>query len=361
MKNIGLGFLGVAHAHLGAYAARWRDKPELRVKPVCAWDRDAERLAGFCARENLEPAASPKALLERPDLDAVLIGSETCFHAQLVEAAAAACIPIILQKPIALTLEDAERITEAVRQSQTPFTLAWQMRVDPHNLQIRKMLASGAFGRVFMARRRHTLPTQQWKDFDKSWHVNPELNRDIFADDAAHAIDFMYWLFGMPASVTAEIGTLANPAIINDNAIAVFRYADGSFAEVSVTFAAVAGENVTEIACERGVIVQNYGDLPSCNTPWPDGGIQLKWFQTGDKAWSRSSLPDIRNHGDRISGLAAPLAAFLHGEAPPIAGAEEGRDVLRMTLACYESMEQGRRITFSDHQTNKACKSGTTN
>ena len=83
-----------------------------------------------------------------------------------------------------------------------------------------------------MVRRRHCLPTQQWKDFDKTWHVQPELNRDIFADDAAHPIDFIYWLLGMPVSVVAELGTLLNPAIPNDNAIAVFRYADGRFAEV---------------------------------------------------------------------------------------------------------------------------------
>jgi len=198
-----------------------------------------------------------------------------------------------------------------------------------------------------MLRRRHTLPTQKWKDFEKSWHVNAALNRDIFADDASHAFDFIYWLRGLPSSVTAEIGTLANPAIINDNAIAVFRYPDGSFAEASCSFAAVAGENVTEAVCERGTIVQNFGDLTSCNTPWPAGGIQLKWFMAGDKEWTNSGLPDIRNHGERLSGLAGPLASFLLGKAPPIASPSEGRDVLRMLLACYESMEQGRRIAIA--------------
>ena len=147
------------------------------------------------------------------------------------------------------------------------FTLAWQMRVDPHNLLVKRLLAEGRFGKVFMVRRRHCLSTQRWKDFDRSWHVQPEFNRDIFADDAAHALDFIYWLLGMPQTVVAEMGSLLNPRIPNDNAIAVFRYADGRFAEASCSFAAVAGENTLEVVCQNGTIIGNCGDMVSCAAP----------------------------------------------------------------------------------------------
>lgn len=347
MKPVGVGILGSAHAHAGMYCARWREQPALGVRVVGAWDHDASRAGAFCGSHGLEAAPSAGALLARRDLDAVVIASETAMHAELVVQAAAAGKAIVLQKPLALTLPQADMIADAVKQSGVPFTVAWQMRVDPHNLRIRDLLSGGEFGRVFMLRRRHCLPTQQWKDFDRTWHVNPALNRDIFADDAAHAIDFIYWLRGMPSSVVAELGTLLNPAIPNDNGIAVFRYADGSFAEASCTFTAAAGENVTEVVCANGTIVENYGDVPSCNIPWPPGGIQLKWFLTGSGQWSASELPDIRSQGERISGLAAPLAEFLQGRRPPIATAEEGRDVLRIVLACYESMEKGKRIEFN--------------
>jgi predicted dehydrogenase len=225
-----------------------------------------------------------------------------------------------------------------------PFTMAWQMRADPHNLQMKSLLDSGQFGKVFMVRRRHCLPTQLWKDFDKTWHVNPRYNRDIFADDASHPIDFLYWLLGEPASVMAEMGTLLNPAVLNDNGIALFRFASGAFGEASCSFAAVAGENTTEIVCENGVIVNNYGDGPSCMVPRPPGGIQLKWYLRPAEQWTLSTLPDIGNQGERISGLAGPLAEFLHGRRPPIATAQEGRTVLKMVLACYESAQTGKRV-----------------
>ena len=198
-----------------------------------------------------------------------------------------------------------------------------------------------------MIRRRHTLGTQFMPDFENAWHVKPELNRDIFADDAAHPIDFLYWMLGMPVSVIAEMGTLLNPKIPNDNAIAVFRYADGAFGEASCNFVGVAGENTLEIACEKGAIVGNYGDGPSSGNPWPIGGIQLKWYLQSDGNWTISDLPTVPNQGARIGGLAAPIAEFLQGKRPAIATAEEGRDVLKLVLACYDSVEQGKRITIS--------------
>lgn len=348
MEPVGVGILGFAHGHVGAYCERWRNHPDWGVRLRAGWDEDPARSAAGCAAQGLEQAGSAADLLARRDIGAVVIAAETARHAGLVEQAAAAGKAIILQKPLCLTLAEADRMVAAVRRARVPFTLAWQMRVDPHNLQIRALLADGGFGRILMVRRRHCLPTQQWKDFDKTWHVNPALNRDIFADDAAHAIDFIYWLRGRPVSVMAELGTLGNPAIPNDNAIAVFRHADRSFSEISCTFNAVAGETVTEVVCERGVIVENYGDVISCNNPWPSGGIQLKWFREGDRQWTISDLPEIRQHGERIAGLAGPLAEFLAGRRPALATVDEGRDVLRLVLACYASAEQGRRIAIDD-------------
>lgn len=340
--NVRIGILGFAHAHVHSYCAQWSNMPGVQL--IAGWDHDAARAEKAREQHQVELADSPKAMLARKDIDAVVIASETSMHADLVEQAAAAGRAIVLQKPIALTMEEADRIVVAVKRAGVPFTLAWQMRTDPHNLQVKSLLASGEFGRVFMVRRRHCLPTQSWKDFDKTWHVNPKFNRDIFADDAAHPIDFIYWLMGMPVSVVAEMGTLLNPAVINDNAIAVFRYADGSFAEASCTFVAVAGENVTEVVCEHGVIIGNHGDVPSCNVPRPPGGIQLKWFLQKTGNWTISDIPDITLHSERVSGLAVPLADFLRGQRPPIATAEEGRDVLRLVLACYESAELGKRM-----------------
>ncbi len=61
-------------------------------------------------------------------------------------------------------------------------------------------------------------------------------------------------------------------------------------------------------------------------------------------AKKKSNVPEITGQGQRIAGLAQPLAEFLHGRRAPIATAAEGRDVLRMVQGCYDSAESGARI-----------------
>jgi predicted dehydrogenase len=276
----------------------------------------------------------------------VVIAAETLYHADLAVRAAEAGKAIVLQKPMALTMADADRIVEAVGRTGVPFSMAWQMRVDPQNLQMKHLVDSGTLGRVYQVRRRHCLGFCRDAANATSWHLNPEYNRDIFADDASHAIDFIYWLFGMPATVTAELGTLMHPEIVNDHAVVIFRYADGMMAEVSDSFCSVAGENTTEITAEKGSVVQNYGDATSCSIPRPDGTPCLKWMLEGDKRWTTSDDPGVRSQGERIAALAGPISEFLRGRRPPIATAAEGRDVLRLVLACYESEEKGQRIAL---------------
>jgi predicted dehydrogenase len=344
--SIGVGVLGFAHGHVGMYCNVWRQKPEIGVKVVAGWDHDAARAEASCASFGIDVAESVEALAARSDVDAVVIGVETSMHADVVEKAAPAGKAILLQKPMALTMDQADRIVNAVNKAGIPFTMLWQMRVDRHNLKAKELLESGEFGKIFQVRRRHCLTTQHFNNFEGMWHNDPKLNRDIFADDAAHPIDFMHWLLGKPVSVVAELATLLNPRVPNDNGIAIFRYPDGSMGEVSCSFVAIAGENTLEIICENGSIIGNYGDGPSNNIPRPAGGVQLKWYLHKDGNWTYSDIPDINGQGERITGLCVPMAEFLRGERPPICTAEEGRESLKHVLACYESAESGRRVSI---------------
>jgi predicted dehydrogenase len=338
MKVPNVAVLGFAHGHVGVYCEHWIKSGEVRI--VAGWDHDDARKASVREKYDVEMFATPQAALYHAD--ALVIGAETSMHAELVQLAADAKKAIILQKPVALTIDQADRIVAAIDRNRVPFTLAWQMRVDPQNLEMKRIIQSGALGRIYMVRRRHGLSTHVWPNFENTWHVRPELNRGMWADDASHAIDFLLWLLGEPTTVTAQIGTLRSEKIPDDHGIAVFRYADGTFAEVASSFTCLAGENTTEIVGEDGVIIQNYGDGPSCQVPHPPGG--LKWLRKGEKDWTISPIASPKSHGERIAALAPELARFLRGEREPICTAEEGRTSLRMTLACYDSSASGRTV-----------------
>ncbi|WP_274361978.1 Gfo/Idh/MocA family protein [Paenibacillus thermotolerans] len=343
-----VGILGFAHGHVNGYCEEWANRPEDGISVVAGWDHDPKRLTDACRKFGLDACDDAASLLDRADVQAVVIASETSLHAELVELAASKGKAIVLQKPIALTDAEAERIVAAVRRYGVPFTMAWQMRVDPQNAQMKELLEGGEFGKVFSVRRRHGLGVGLSADFSQSWHVDPKYNRDIWADDSSHPIDFLHWLLGVPESVTAEVESLYNPDIPMDNGIAIFRYPGGPLAEVNCSFTCTAAENSTEIVCERGTIVQNYGDAVSCNAPRPEGAPGLKWYLAGTGQWTASSITTPDNHFMRIKGLAKPLADFLHGDREPIATAEEGRTSLRMVLATYVSSREGRRVSLND-------------
>jgi predicted dehydrogenase len=347
-NTTGIGILGFAHAHVAVYCREWTEHPELGVRLAAAWDPDASRLDEAAARFGVRRCGGPEDVLECPDVAAVVIGAETTRHAELVEQSASAGKAVLLQKPLALTMEEADRIVAAVERAEIRFTLAWQMRRDPQNLTIREMIRSGSLGRLFMLRRRHGLSLLLDPRFASSWHVDPKLNRDIWADDASHAIDFVYWLLGLPETVTAEIESFHDPRMPMDNGIAVYRYPQGPLAEVCCSFTNPAGENTTEIVGDGGSLVQNHGDAVSCNAATPPGAVGLKWFLRQSGRWAPSELAVPATHGERITALAGPLAAFARGTEPAIATAEEGRDVLRMTLAAYLSAREGRRVRLDD-------------
>ena len=310
MANVGI--LGFAHGHVFAYGGIWKDNPELGVSIIKGYDHDEARGRESCEKLGCEFSSDISGILDDESIDSVVISGETYYHTEYVEAAAKAGKKIICYKPMALNMEQADRIVAAVEKYDVPFTLGWQMRTDPQNIEVKKLLESGDFGRIYSLRRRHGLPTQKFPDFDNLWHVVPEMNRDIFADDAAHPADFVYWLMGMPQTVSATFTTMENPKVINDNGIAVYKYACGALAEVSCNFVSLAAENTLDIQCEKGTILLDFGDVPS--TMVPHGTKGLKWIKDGDTEWTYSEIPSPVSHGERIAGQAGPLADFLNGK-----------------------------------------------
>jgi predicted dehydrogenase len=224
------------------------------------------------------------------------------------------------------------------------------MRVDPQNIKIKQLIHDKELGETYIYRRRHGLATHLWPWFPDSWHVIPELNRDIFADDVAHPIDMLNWVYGVPETVMCEMSSMSNPKVPNDTAVAVFKYPNGMIAEISCYFACTASEITTEVYGEKGSILQSYGDATSTSLPRPEGQPGLKWFVDGNDDWIASDIPSPGGHGERIANQAYAFADFLHGKRPPICSVREGRDSLRMVLACYVSANNGQRVRIDDER-----------
>jgi len=316
---------------------------------VATWDDNEDRGRQAADKFGLDLRSTPDGVLDDPKVDAVMIGVETNRHAEFVERAAAAGKHILLQKPMATTLEDCDRIIAAVKKSGVKFSMAFQMRLDPVNRKIRELLAQGAVGRVAVVRRRHSIPVLLNPGFVTGftrWHVNPVANVGMFFDDATHAADWFYWLLGDPTSVIAEIDNIVTDVAPDDNGLAVYRFQNGEMGILLNSSTTLAGVNTTEIYGDEGTLVQDYGDSPSTSAPRPPDAVPLKLIRKGDTRWTEFPMPIPKGQGERIAAVPRPFIDYLRGLTDERVSAEEGRKSVEMVLGAYLSDSQGKRISF---------------
>jgi predicted dehydrogenase len=319
------------------------------VQLIACWDDHQER--GKQAADSYGMRYTPhlEDVLNHPEIQAVIIASETNRHTELVLAAAAAGKHILCQKPMALTLADCDRMIAAVQRAGVNFGVAYQMRHDPSNIKIKELMESGALGRIGLLRRRHCIPVLFNDNFihgPTRWHIDPEKNMGMFMDDASHAADFIYWLLGSPSSVIAEIDNTLTQVASDDTGIAIYRFPDGKMAELVNSSASLASENTTEVYGDQGVLIQNHDDLVSTSITPPPGAIALKLFRRGETSWQDLGIPIPASHGERIAAIPRPFVdCIIDGKPLPVSGAD-GRASVEMVLGAYQSARQGKRIAF---------------
>ena len=347
MDKVHMGVLSHAHGHVNTYCARMQDFEDVEL--VATWDDNAERGRQNAEKFGLEFRVSPEAVVNDTSIDTVMIGIETNRHADYVELAAGAGKNILLQKPMATTLEDCDRIIKAVHDSGVKFSMAFQMRVDPVNRKIRELVEQNVVGNIAVVRRRHCIPVLLDPGFFNGptrWHVDPVANVGMFFDDATHAADWFYWTFGKPVSVVAEIDNVVTQIAADDNGVAIYRFENGMMGTLFNGSTTVAGVNTTEIYGDEGTLIQDYGDAPATSAPRSVNAIPLRYIRQGDDHWTEFPMAIPDSQGDRIAGIPRPFIDYIRGLSDERVPPEEGRVSVEMVLGAYRSAREGKRVTF---------------
>ncbi len=348
MPAIGVGILSFAHGHVNAYCQQISQFDDAKL--IAAWDDNERRGRAAAEKYGMKFRTDYADVLADDRVDAVIVTSETSRHAELAVAAAKAGKHILCQKPMALTLADCDAMAEAAERAGVTFAMAFQMRCDPANQKMKELIDSGAVGRVGVVRRRHCIPVLFNEAFfkgDTRWHIEADKNMGMFMDDAVHATDWYHWMLGQPTSVIAEIDNVLTDIAPDDNGVAVYRFSRGEMGILFNGSTTWAGENTTEIYGDKGVIIQNYGDGPSCQYA-PRDGVAIKLFQSdkADLGWQPITIAIPASHGERIAAVPRPFIDCLKAGTPPNATAEDGRVSVEMILGAYRSAKEGRRVEF---------------
>lgn len=347
MDKLRVGVLSHAHGHVSMYCQVMRNYEDADV--VACWDDIPERGQAVASQHGFVYRDTPQAIVEDPEIDAVMIGIETNRHADMVELAAGAGKHILLQKPMATTLADCDRIIKAVNESKVKFSMAFQMRQDPANIAIKELLRKETVGRVSVIRRRHcigVLLNESFVNGPSRWHFDPEANVGMFFDDASHPADWFNWLLGKPTSVISEIDRIVTPIETDDTGIAVYRFGQGEMGFLFNSSVTVAGVNTTEIYGDKGTIIQDFDDGPSVSAPRPPGAAALRYICQGDAEWTVVPMEIPETHGARIGNVPRPWIDYVRGLTEDTISAEEGRISVEMVLGAYKSAQTGQRVDF---------------
>jgi predicted dehydrogenase len=239
---LGQGFMGKAHSNAYCQAPHFYDLP-FTIHRTLLCGRDAASLGAMAARWGWEETTTDwRAAVERPDIDAVDICLPNHLHAPVAQAAAQAGKMILCEKPLALTLAEAEAMVEAARGVRT---MVWfNYRRVPAIAYARRLLDEGRLGTIFHYDAAYR---QQWgADTSRAatWRMDPAQAGSGVADDLlTHLLDTALYLNGRVREGVALARTFAADRGVDDAVLAMLQFANGSVGTFEATRFAIGCRN----------------------------------------------------------------------------------------------------------------------
>lgn len=342
MKKVRVALISFAHGHQMGWAGVFAARPDVEI--VAAWDDDEQRGRERAQRLGVEFVSDLDALLSRSDVDAVTICSENSKHAAHAVKAAEAGKHIMMQKPMATSVLEAQRIVEAVNRAGVTYMQAYNLRFDPLHLKVKELVDSGAIGRVAVVRRRHSHHfglTVEDANNVLGWMTQRQLSGGgALMDEGAHALLWFLWMFGRPKSVSAHIGTVMPHLEVDDHALLTMEFEDNVVGTLQTSWIEMAAGPTIEIYGDKGVIVATGTDIASTRFPVSEGPY-LQVFRQETGAWEFPQVELV------LARTAPPANAFIDtlvkGEPSPVP-AETAKAAVEIAMAAYESAKTGRAV-----------------
>lgn len=302
---------------------------------------NAER---FAARFGIPKAfTSYRDLLGQPDIDLVVIGAPNDRHCQMVVDAADAGKHVVVEKPLCLNLAEADRMIDACRAADVKLMYAEELCFAPKYVRLKQLLDSGALGRPTLIKQSEKHDGPHAAHF---WDVNRS-GGGVTMDMGCHAIEFFRWMLGRPPikSVYAQMNTQVHGDKTrgDDNAILILEFAGDVVCIAEESWTKLGGmDDRAEVHGSAGVA---YADLLHGNAieTYSLSGYDYAVEKAGStKGWSFTIYEEAWNYG-----FHAEMAHFVdcvQNDKPPLVTGEDGRAVLEVIFAAYESARTGRKV-----------------
>lgn len=336
---VGCGVISAFHAQSIATI------PHARLRAVM--DTIPERAERFAAEWGADRYTDLAPLLDRADVDVVCICVPSGLHADIGIRAAAAGKHVVVEKPIDISLEAADRLIAACRRHGVKLTVVSQHRFDPGVRRLHAAVASGRLGRLILGDaiiKRYR--SRQYYE-SAAWRATRELDGGgALMNQGVHYVDLLRWLMGPVARVAARCATALHPIPVEDVALALLTFANGALGVLQASTAIypgfperleITGTNGTVIIEDGAVVSWEFKDEKGEGGPY---GAKLRRAAPPEAA----ADPAARAAGHRAQ-LVDLLEAIEAGRDPEITG-EDARQPLEIILAAYESARTDREIVL---------------
>ena len=298
----------------------------------------------FSERFGVPAYESVDAMLADPKIDCVTICTPSGLHADLAVRAAEAGKHVLVEKPMALTCEDADRIIAAADRHHVKVGVVFQARMKDSTKTLKRLVDSGALGKiitadVFMKYYRSPEYYLQggWRGTWKMDGGGALMNQGI------HGVDVFRHLMGPVKSVHALTRTLTRRIEVEDSAAAVLEFESGALGTLQASTTASPGyPRRIEICGEAGSVALEEDSIARWDLPIP---CALPVGEAAKNVGAANPL-SISNAGHLLQ-IRNFVDAILHG-APLTAGAATGRPPLEIILAVYESSRTGKTVYLDD-------------
>lgn len=324
---IGTGMIG--RFHRDAIAAT----QGARLAAVCRGRADAALQASAAAEYGVPCEPALEALLARTDVDAVCICTPSGQHATQAIAAMQAGKHVLVEKPMALSVADAEAMIATAAAHGVRLGVALQRRADPTFQRVRAAIARGDLGNLVLGKISVPyLRTQAYynsADWRGTWALD---GGGVLMNQGIHLLDLLVWFMGDVVAAQTQFATLGHDIEVEDCLAANLRFVNGALGSLVATTCAAPGfPHRVEVYGTRGgvqiegeQVVRWDGDLA------PPDGVTSSGAASAGAGASPGGIGSVGHQR-----LIADFVAAIHQQREPLVSGDEGLRSLRAALMIY--------------------------
>ena len=344
---VGCGRIAKRHAELlGGNKVRGA-----KLTAVC--DINLKKAEVFGVNFKIPYYADMFKMLEKEDIDVVNVLTPSGMHMEHVVALAKYKKHIVVEKPMALTVDGADRMIEACDKAGIKLFVVKQNRFNYPVQKMREALERGRFGKLVLGTVRvRWCRTQEYYNQD-SWRGTWRMDGGVFSNQASHHIDLLEWMMGEPESVFAKSITALVDIEAEDTGVAIVKFHNGALGVIEATTATRPKdlEGSLSVLGEKGSVEIGgfaVNEMKAWNfiKPHPDDALVLSKY--------RENPPDVYGFGHRI--YLKHVVDVIKNSNPALVDGVEGRKSLLLINAIYRSIETGKEVYLKSKP--KKCKLG---